>query len=252
MSAAKHETNCPPVDQDIERRIRNFRNLTIAALCNITVLVYLVGPLWVTIKAVPSTNSVSFPLRWGVIVLVYLSIIAQNAKALRSFIFLSAKFMSELDDEERSRNPDLGTCITNLEDWMLANFCVIVSLSTIGFVGKYWIDIITLTVRAFFYWACTVGGLCLLFWLLEQTIRFYRKVKGVNHEEAWSMLVVVSILRFYDRFEGFKAKGVLGHLLDLGRLPFEMLKFMLDVIGFHIGRGPLFGESVTLGMRDDD
>jgi hypothetical protein len=252
MSATKHKTSCPPTDQYVERRIQKFKNLTISALCNITVLVYLFGPLWAWIKAVPSTNSVPYLLRWGAIVLLYLGTIAESAKGLQIFILISAKFMRELDNEEQSRNPDLRTRITNLEDWMLANFCVIVGLLTIGFVGKYWIDIITLTVRALFYWACTMGGLCLLFWLLKQTIRFYRKIKGINQEEAWGMLVGVSILRFYDRFEGLKAGGVLGHLLDLGRLPFEWLKFMLDVAGFHIGRGPLFGESVAQAMRDND
>lgn len=66
------------------------------------------------------------------------------------------------------------------------------------------------------------------------------------------MLLGVSILHFYDRFEALKARGVLGHLRDLGRLLFEWLKFMLDVAGFHIGRGPLFGKSVAQAMRDDD
>jgi hypothetical protein len=147
MSTAKREPKRPSVDANLEGRIKNFKNLTIAALCDITVLVFLIGPLWFSIKFVPSTNSMSFPLRWGSIVVVYLSIITKNAEGLRSFILMRGKLMSELEDEEHSRNWDLDTRITILEDWILANFCVIVGLSTIGFVGQYWIDIITLSIR---------------------------------------------------------------------------------------------------------
>jgi branched-subunit amino acid ABC-type transport system permease component len=210
MSTAKDETNCPPADQNVERRIKNFRNLTITALCNITVLILLVVPLWMSIPAFPFTYSMSFPLRWVCIVFVYLEFIFKNAKILRILTSIGEVFRSESEREDRSPNPDLGTRITNLEDWMLANFCVIVGLATIYFVGQYWIDVISLTVRTFFYWVCTMGGLCLLFWLLKRTIRFYRKVKGLHHDEAWAMLVGITITRFYDKFEGLNANGVLG------------------------------------------
>ncbi|KAF1952772.1 hypothetical protein CC80DRAFT_421714 [Byssothecium circinans] len=129
--------------------------------------------------------------------------------------------MSEIEDEKRSRNRDLGTRTTNLEDWILANFCVTVGLSTMGFVAWYWIEIITLTFRTFFYWTCTM-------------------VKGVKHDEAWATLVCAIVLRVYGKFEGLKAKGVLGQFLDVGRLPFEFLKFLLHTVGFRIGSGPLF------------
>jgi hypothetical protein len=36
--------------------------------------------------------------------------------------------MSEIKKERRSRNQDSGTRTTNVEDWILANFCVIVGL----------------------------------------------------------------------------------------------------------------------------
>jgi hypothetical protein len=245
MSTAKHETNCPSVDHDVEKRIKNFGYLTIVALCNITVLIFLVGPLWMLVTASPSIIPMPFNLHCVCIGFVYLAIIAKNEMVLRILIGMREIFLSEIEDEKHSRNRDLATRITKLEDWILAYFCVIVVLSTIGFVGWYWITIITLTFRAFFYWACTMGGLCLLFWMLKRTIRFYRKVKGINYEEAWGMLVGLSIVRFYDKFEGLKAKGVLGQLLDIGRLPFEILKFLLDTAGFHIGRGPLFGESIV-------
>jgi hypothetical protein len=44
---------------------------------------------------------------------------------------------------------------------------------------------------------------------------------------------------------------VLRHFLDVGRLPFELLKSLLDIVGFHPGRGPLFGESVAQAVRED-
>ena len=159
--------------------------------------------------------------------------------------------MSKLEDEKRSRNRGLGKRTANLEDWILANFCVIVGLSTISFMGWYWIEVIALTVRAFFYWTCTMVGLYLLFWLLKRTIRFYRKENRVKLEETWGLLVGISVLRLYEKFDGLHADGVLGLFLAAGRLPFEYLKFPLDIAGFQIGRGPLFGESVAQTTRDD-
>ncbi|ORY15244.1 hypothetical protein BCR34DRAFT_612202 [Clohesyomyces aquaticus] len=130
MSTAKHETNRPLVDYDVEIRIRDFGNFTIAALCDFTVLILLVGILWFWTKAVPSTIPMPFPLRW--------------------------------------------------------------------------------------------------------------EVKGVKHEEAWGILVGVNILRLYNKFRGLKAEGVLRQFLNAGRLPFKLLKSLLDTVGFRIGRGPLF------------
>jgi hypothetical protein len=251
MSTAKHETNRPPIDHDVETRIRNFGNLTIAALGNFTVLVILAGMLWIWIEVVPSTLPMPISLRWACIVLLYLGTIARNAWFFQIVIATTRVRISEIEDEKSSRNRDLGTRTTNLEDWILANFCVIVGLSTIGFVARYWIEVIKLTLRTFFYWTCTMGGLCLLFWLLKRTIRFYWEVKGIEHEEAWGTLVGVSVLRFYEKFAGLKAKGVLGQFLDAGRVPFEILKFLLDTVGFRIGRGPLFGEFVAQAIRDD-
>jgi hypothetical protein len=247
MSITKHEINRPQIDHDFEIRIRNFRHLTIAALGNFTVLIVLVAPLWLFIKAVPS----HVPLRWACILGTYLGTMAEKAWLFNIIIAMTRVRISEIENEQRSRNRDLGTRTTDFEDWILANFCVIVGMSTIGFVAWYWIEIIALTFRSFFDWTCTTAALCSLFWLLEKTIRFYCDIKGVEHEEAWGILVGVSVLRLYDRFEELKAQGVLGHFLDVGRLPFELLKSLLDIVGFHIGRGPLFGESVAHAMRED-
>lgn len=249
MSTTKHETNRPQVDHDVEIRIKNFRNFMIVALCNFTSLIFLVGTLWVYIKVVPSTIPMPFPLRWACIMCLYIGTIVENAFFFR-IITMTRIHMSEILDENRPRTQDLGARTTNLEDWILANFCVIVGLSTMGFVAWYWIEVITLTVRSFFYWICTMCGLWWLFWLLRQTTRFYRKVKGIKHEEAWGILVTVNVLQLYNKFEGFKAKGVLGQLLDAARFPFEVLKALVDIAGFQIGRGPLFGECIAQVIRD--
>lgn len=215
MSTPMHETNRPPVDHDVEIRIRDFRHFTVAALCNFTVLIVLMGVLWFWIKAVASTFFMPFPLRWACIVFLYLDTIAKNAWLFQSIIAITRIHMSEINDEKRSRNRDLGARTTNLEDWILANFCVIVGLSTIGFVARYWIEVIKLTARSFFYWTCTMGGLCSLFWLLKWTIRFYRKVKGVKHEEAWGILVGVNILRSITDSKDLRLKVCLGNFLML-------------------------------------
>jgi hypothetical protein len=39
---------------------------------------------------------------------------------------------------------------------------------------------------------CTMGGLLLLFQLLKQTLRYYRGVVGLKHEEAWGILISVN------------------------------------------------------------
>jgi hypothetical protein len=53
----------------------------------------------------------------------------------------------------------------------------------------------------------------------------------------------------YNEFDGVKADGTLGQFLDAGRVPFEVLKFLIDTVGFHIGRGPSFGKSVARKIR---
>jgi hypothetical protein len=159
--------------------------------------------------------------------------------------------MSEIKKERRSHNRGSGTRTANLEDWILANFCVIVGLSTIGFVVWNCIEVIALTVRSLSHWTCTMGGLCLLFWLIKRAIHFYQKVKGVKHEEAWGILIGVNVLRFYNQFEGLKAKGVLGLFLDASRVPFELLDSLLYIVGFRLGRGPLFGKSIAHITRDE-
>jgi hypothetical protein len=251
MSAARHETNRLPINHDVDIRIRNFGNLTIEALGNFTVLIAHVGILWFWMTTVSSTLDMPFPLLWACILVLYLGTIAKNVLFFRIVIAITRVRISENEDEKRSWNRDLGPHTTNLEDWILANFCVVVGFSTMGFVAWYWIEVITLTCQTFFYWTCTMSGLCSLYWLLKPTIRLYREVKGVKHEEAWVALVGGNVLRFYDRFKGLKAKDVLGVLLDAGCIPFECLKFMLDIAGFNIGRGPLFGGSIAQTIRDD-
>jgi hypothetical protein len=118
-------------------------------------------------------------------------------------------------------------------------------------VAWYWIEVIALTLQSLLYWTCTIGGICLLFWLLKRAIRFYQKVEGVKHKEAWGILIGVNFLRFYNQFQGLKAKGVLGLFLDAGRVPLEILDSLLHIVGFRLRRGPLFGEFVPHEIRDD-
>ncbi len=80
---------------------------------------------------------------------------------------------------------------------------------------------------------------------LNGTIRFYRKAKGLKHEEAWGILIVANVLRLYNKFEELMADGSLGQLIIVTRLLLDLPKTMLYVVGFHIGRGPLFGEFVV-------
>lgn len=154
-------------------------------------------------------------------------------------------YILELEGNKRPQNQDLGVRTNDFEDWILANFCVIAGLSTIGFVVRYWYQVIALTLQSFFYWTCTMSGLWLLLCLLKRAMSYYRKVKGLKHEDAWGVLISVNVLRFYNRFEGCHADGVPGLLLDAGRVPFELLKFLVNSIGFKLGSGSLFGKSVA-------
>jgi hypothetical protein len=60
-----------------------------------------------------------------------------------------------------------------------------------------------------------MGGLCLLFWLIKRAKRFYQKVEGVKHEEAWGNLIGFNVLRFYNQFEGLRLKVCLSFFLTL-------------------------------------
>jgi hypothetical protein len=59
------------------------------------------------------------------------------------------------------------------------------------------------------------------------------------------ILLGANVLLIYNKFEELKANGVLGQFLGVCRIPFEMLEFLHDIVGFNIGRGPLFGESIA-------
>jgi hypothetical protein len=265
MSTSRHETNRRSVGHDVEMRIERFKNYTIIALINFTTFIAFAGPFWMFITVVPSTmvlpstlpftlpfalpftlsSFMSFALRWTCIITLYYEFITKNQLFFKIMAMTGRHYMLELGNNKRSQNQDLGARTTGLEDWILANFCVIASLSTIGFVVRYWYQVIVLTLQSFLYWTCTISGLCLLFWLLKRVLSYYRKVKGLRHEDAWGVLISVNLLRFYNRFEGCRADGVPGLLLDAGRVPFEILKFLVDSIGFQLGSGPLFGKSVA-------
>ncbi|CAN9431196.1 unnamed protein product [Alternaria alternata] len=155
-------------------------------------------------------------------------------------------YILELEGNKRPQNQDLGVRTNDFEDWILANFCVIAGLSTIGFVVRYWYQVIALTLQSFFYWTCTMSGLWLLLCLLKRAMSYYRKVKGLKHEGAWGVLISVNVLRFYNRFEGCHADGVPGLLLDAGRVPFELLKFLVNSIGFKLGKRKRIHEILTI------
>jgi hypothetical protein len=192
MSATAHETNPPPIDHDVEIRIKNFRNFTAAALRNFTVLIFFVVTFWVCTRVVPFTISMPFLSRWTCILCLYLGVMVRIALFFRTINKIANRYMPAVEKDKNLRDQDLGTCTTDLEDWMLANFCVIVGLTTIGFVVRYWVEVIELTFSSFFYWICAMGGLLLLFQLLKQTLRYYRGVKGLKHEEAWGILISVN------------------------------------------------------------
>lgn len=240
MSTAQNETNGSPVHQDIETRIRDFGSFAITAFRNFTVLIILVGGLWSFTKVVQSTIHLPFLLRWTLILCLCLNTIAKNAWLFRIIA------MTYVKDQERSQNPNSGKRTTNLENWTLANFCVLVGMSSMGFVAWYWIEVIALTARTFFYWTCTIGGLFSSFWFLKRTIRFYQKMKGVqNEEEACGILIGVIVVRLFYKLEGLLAEDVIEQFLDAGRLVFDLCMSPLIVVGFRIGRGPLFGKSVV-------
>ncbi|KAH9871553.1 hypothetical protein J1614_005808 [Plenodomus biglobosus] len=215
MSAAKHETNRPPVDHDVEIRMRNFGNFTIAALRKFAILVLLVRTLLLCVKAVPSTMPMPYPLRWACIVSLYLSIIARYARPFQFIIAMTRIHMSEIEDKKCSSNQGFGTRTTNLEDWILANFCVIVGMLTTDFVARYWIEVIALTLRSFFYWSCTMVCLCSLFWLLKWTIPFTGKSRESNMRRHGVPYLASS---FYDPMtnsKGLRLKVCLGTFLPL-------------------------------------
>jgi hypothetical protein len=269
MSSTKHKTNRSPVDYDIEIRIKAFRNYTIEALWNLAALIVLVGPLCLWIKtapstihvpilvrwAIPATVPVSFPvpspLRWSLIAVLYFGTMTQNPSLVLVIRIIRMNIIANIEEREHPRTQDLGMRTTNFEDRILAYFCVLICLTTFGFVGRYWLQVIDLTIRSFLYWICTMGILGKLFWLFKRAMRFYRNVKGIKHEEAWGLLISVNILRYYEKFEGLKVRGRLELLVAVVRSPFEMLKFWVEITGYLIGRGPLFGKSVAQILGTD-
>ncbi|RYN75874.1 hypothetical protein AA0120_g11790 [Alternaria tenuissima] len=262
MSTSRHETNRRSVGHDVEMRIERFKNYTIIALINFTTFIAFAGPLWICIRVVPSTtftpptvstpftlpftlpfnfsSLMPFALRWICIITLYLGCIQKNWLFFNTIAMAGTHYILELEGNKRPQNQDLGVRTNDFEDWILANFCVIAGLSTIGFVVRYWYQVIALTLQSFFYWTCTMSGLWLLLCLLKRAMSYYRKVKGLKHEDAWGVLISVNVLRFYNRFEGCHADGVPGLLLDAGRVPFELLKFLVNSIGFKLGSGSLF------------
>lgn len=247
MPTTKHENHHPSIDRDVEIRARKLRLRMIVALCNFSVLIILLGIFWLYIRAIPS--SMPFPMRWICIVCLYLETIAKNAWLIQIIDAIGRKHMSKLEDENRSRNRDLMTRTADLEDWILATCCVIAGLSTTGFVAWYWTEVIKLTAQSVFYWTCTMAGLCLLFWLFECAIKFYRKTKGLQHEDAWGLLICVNVLEFYNKFEAY---GVLGRFADAVCLLLELPKALFYIMGFYIGRGSLFGKFEAKVPQDDD
>jgi hypothetical protein len=239
MSNAKHETTRREADSDVEIRIREFRSHVIAALRNIITIAVLVETLLFWIEYSPSP---SWMPRWACIAVLSLVTGIKEASSLQPAFVMLRNINSAGRDSERSRNHDLATRITLFEDWTFAHFCVVASLLTVNAVATYCVIVIGLSFRSLFDWICTMCALCLVYWLFRGTLRLYRKVKGTKSEEATGVLIGVNILRVYSKFDGVETRFVLG---SLARAPFEVLKFWLDIIGFQIGRGPLFGKSVV-------
>jgi hypothetical protein len=258
MSSTKPEFNRHPSAYNAELRLRNFRIFSIVALCHYTVLIILVGTLWFCIQAIPVTIPMPLPMRWVCIVILWLEMTSKIALPLKIIIDLAAQHTSKMDDENRSRDYDLVTRTTNLEDWILANFCVIAGLSSIGLTAEYWRRVLSIMARFLmktmalgiwisFCWTLTIGGLFSLFWFIKWTIRRYRKAKGIEQDEAWRFLITASVIRMYNISQGPKADRVLEKVLEASDLLFQALtglpKLLLNMIGFQIGRGPLFSKS---------
>ncbi|KAH3976342.1 hypothetical protein HBH69_086330 [Parastagonospora nodorum] len=267
MSSTKPKSNRHPSAHNAELRLWNFGVFSIVALCDYTILIIFVGTFWFWIQAIPATVPMPFPMRWACIVAFWLEKISKNAFFFKIITALAAQCISKIEDENHSRDYDLATRTTNLEDWILANFCVIAGLSSIGLTAEYWrrvlslmarflMKIITLGIWMSFCWALTIGGLFSLFWFIKWTIRRYRKAKGIEQDEAWRFLIAGSAIRMYNLSQGPKADRVLEKVLEVSDLLFQGMtalpKFWLDIIGFHIGRGPLFKEDNEKEPQDHE
>jgi hypothetical protein len=242
MSTTEHEAHHRSIDHDVEIRVKNFRNATIVALCNFTILIILVGMFWFYIQVVPPSVPIPFPMRWIYIVVLYFHTVSRNAWLIHIICAIARTHISEIEDASRSRTRDLETRTTDFEDWILANFCVISGLSTIALVGWYWVEVIKLTARLTFFWTCTGAGLWLLFRLFKGTIRFYRRAKTLKHEQPSGFLISVIARRLFNKLEQFLLGGTLEKFLGPWSILSEIPNSVLCVIGFQIGRGPLFGE----------
>ncbi|KAH4085474.1 hypothetical protein HBH98_130390 [Parastagonospora nodorum] len=255
MSSTKPKSNRHPSAYNAELRLSNFGVFSIVALRDYTILIIFVGTFWFWIQAIPATVPIPFPMRWACIVAFWLETISKNAFFFKIITALAAQCISKIEDENHSRDCDLATRTTNLEDWILANFCVIAGLSSIGLTAQYWrrvlslmvqflMNIITLGIWMSFCWTLIIGGLLSLFWFIKWTIRRYRKAKGIEQDEAWRFLIAGSAIRMYNISQGPKADRVLEQVLEVSDFMFQGLtalpKFWLDIIGFHIGRGPFF------------
>ena len=100
-----------------------------------------------------------------------------------------------------------------------------------------------------------MAGLGLLVWLFGQGFRFYRYLKNIKNEEIGGvMLIGPSIIRLFEDYEWLTSENVLGPLREgasvVSRFPFDMIKSILDSIGYTIGREPLFGECLVYILHE--
>lgn len=176
------------------------------------------------------------------------------APLLHIIIYLTMRHIPEIEEDNHPRDLSPSARTTDVEDWILANVCVIAVLTTISFTAGYWLEVLRLTLGCIFYWMCSMAGLGLLVWLFGQGFRFYRYLKNFRKEEICGvMLIGPNIIRLLADYEWLTSETLLGALregaLVVSRL--DMMKFLLDLIGYTIGSGPLFGECLVTGVRDD-
>jgi len=154
-----------------------------------------------------------FPMRWVCIVILWLETGRKYALLFEFIVALANHHISKIEDENRSRDHDLATSTTNLEDRILADFCVIAGLSSVGLTGAYWIGVLRLIAQfsmriithglwVSFCWTLIMGCLFSLFWFIKWTIRRYRKAKGIEQDETWRFLFVAIIIQTRNIFQG--------------------------------------------------
>lgn len=246
MPTPDREADGPRFDNDVEERIENFKRFFLGAIFDWTLLLFLGGALWLSIDLFQSL-SVPTPLRWAMVILSFFEITTKKSGLTRIFIRWRVSLFDEIESKNRLRNRNLGTRITDLEDWLLANVCAVVCLSTIGFVAWYWSQVIMLTIRGLFYWAIVMVGLCGLLWGCVRAMRFYRKVKRVQDERPLSIaLIIICIFRLY-----YKFGGVFGYFFDAIDMLVDAIKGGFLLISISIGGGPLFGECTAMTIEGD-